>query len=263
MYRAFLSVGLAVLFVMTLSVWAEFEDDFDSYAGGSDLPLPWSLGSTNDMVVNFSGWQGSMGVFANSAGWHGSSRGTDYDPGEVCYELSLKARISSGNGLARHTWAVSNGPVNLFFEMDQNYLEIFFPGGSVPFSEDVWYEISVALCKDAPSDWQWHGSYRAWTGSAWDSWVIMGGGDLPAGFSPDTVSLGGIYAFDVGDPGNSSMDDVSFVVIDEPSSCYTAIQAGFGQASDVNEDCYVDLEDFSLVANDWMQCMHPSDPACN
>ena len=263
MLRTSLGVRVALVLLFISPAWADFEDDFEGYPAGSELPSPWSLSATDRMAVNSSGWQASRGIFANSVEWHGSSRPTGYDPCEVCYELSLKARIASANGQARHTWAVGNTTAILFFEMDHNTLEIAFPGGAVPFAEDIWYDISVAVCVDAASNWSWHSSYRPWTGLIWDAWTVMGTGDLTAGFAPETVNLGGIYAYDIGDPDNSAMDDVSFQAVVEPVSCYVAIEAGFGFAADVNEDCYVSLDDFALLAQRWLECMQPGDPACD
>ena len=263
MVRTLSCIAVTLLLLFSSGAWADFTDDFESYSAGSALPSPWSLSATNNMVVNSSGWQASKGISANSANWHGSTRPTGYDPCEVCYELSLKARISSANGLVRHTWKVGNGTANVFFEMDQNTLEIALPGGAVPFVEDVWYDISVVFCADGSSNWSWHGSYRAWTGLVWGAWTVMGTADIAAGFAPETVDLGGIYAFDIGDPDNSAMDDVSFVAVSEPVSCYVAIEAGFGLPADVNEDCYVGLDDFALIAQQWLECMQPGDPACD
>jgi hypothetical protein len=252
--RLFVIVSILLL-VTASSVKADFKDGFDSYTAGSELPAPWSISDSQKMFVNASGWQGSKGVFSGSSDWHGSSRPTGYTTANECYELTLKARISSLNGIARHTWKVGNATQSLQFEMDQNTFFIAFPGGGVPFTEDTWYEISVAFCDDGGGNWAWHGSYRAWNGQAWGDWAVMGSGDLPAGFTPEDVDLGGIYAWDEGDPDNSAMDDVAFEAVIEPVSCYAAIASGFSLDADLNEDCYVDFKDFQIIAESWMQCV--------
>jgi len=46
-------------------------------------------------------------------------------------------------------------------------------------------------------------------------------------------------------------------------SCSDVAKAGRGIQADLNYDCYVDLADFSVLANYWMRCYEPGDPDCS
>ena len=46
------------------------------------------------------------------------------------------------------------------------------------------------------------------------------------------------------------------------SSCQDMIDAGQGNIADLNEDCYVNFADFTILAKDWMRCNVPTDPNC-
>lgn len=56
-------------------------------------------------------------------------------------------------------------------------------------------------------------------------------------------------------------DGVSVVLV-VPTTCADVIAEGHGLATDLNEDCRVNLEDLALVAADWMRCVDPSDATC-
>ena len=45
-------------------------------------------------------------------------------------------------------------------------------------------------------------------------------------------------------------------------SCVEIWQAGGGMATDLNRDCYVDIEDAMIFFGKWMECYNPSDPLC-
>ncbi|MBI9019077.1 MAG: LamG domain-containing protein [Phycisphaerae bacterium] len=55
-------------------------------------------------------------------------------------------------------------------------------------------------------------------------------------------------------------DDVVITVTDP--TCQDVIDAGLLMAGDINEDCYVNLEDFALMAADWLRCNNPQDSTC-
>lgn len=64
----------------------------------------------------------------------------------------------------------------------------------------------------------------------------------------------GIYLETVG------LSEVRFFTV--PQNCAEAIADGYDSAADANLDCYVDLRDFALLSQDWLQCMDPVDTAC-
>ena len=55
---------------------------------------------------------------------------------------------------------------------------------------------------------------------------------------------------------------VRAVPLTGPDNCTEAIQAGYTLNSDLNDDCYVDLADFAVIANEWLDCILPYNPDC-
>ena len=45
--------------------------------------------------------------------------------------------------------------------------------------------------------------------------------------------------------------------------CSVVWDLGEGIGIDVNQDCYVNLIDFSMIGNQWMTCNAPGDVACD
>ena len=50
--------------------------------------------------------------------------------------------------------------------------------------------------------------------------------------------------------------------IPTPTTCQQVIDLGHGIASDLTGDCFVNLEDFGVMASDWTRCVDPSDVSC-
>ena len=48
----------------------------------------------------------------------------------------------------------------------------------------------------------------------------------------------------------------------DPQSCQEAKALGFDIASDLNDDCYVNIGDFGVLASEWLDCMDPCDVSC-
>jgi hypothetical protein len=48
----------------------------------------------------------------------------------------------------------------------------------------------------------------------------------------------------------------------DPQSCEEVLSLGLGKETDFNNDCYVNLVDFSWFTGIWMDCYDPSNPAC-
>ena len=62
------------------------------------------------------------------------------------------------------------------------------------------------------------------------------------------------------DPNNADCDFTDFLALDyRPSSCHGMWQSGFGMGSDLNRDCYVDLFDLAVLADEWLKCNDPQD----
>ena len=250
----------AVAALVVVPVNGDFVEDFESYPAGSGLPLPWSTVGSFPMVASGSeGYGGSQGAYGNSPNWHISERATNYSPLAGSYVLSWKARLSSNNGLARLTAGVGNGVSVLRFEMDQNssVMAIVWTGGSVPVVEDVWYMMTVTVSKDGVDSFSWEGSYQADGGAA----NAMGSGSFPAGWAPEKVEMQSIWAWDDQGLVVSSLDDVSFESV-APLTCSEVLEQEPGLLGDVNDDCYVNIEDIAVMAQEWMSCIDPSSEDC-
>lgn len=65
------------------------------------------------------------------------------------------------------------------------------------------------------------------------------------------------------DPENPDCDFTAFADLGyRPSSCHGIWQSGFGIDSDLNRDCYVDLLDLAVFADEWLECNDPQDGRC-
>ncbi|MBN1846643.1 MAG: LamG domain-containing protein, partial [Sedimentisphaerales bacterium] len=67
------------------------------------------------------------------------------------------------------------------------------------------------------------------------------------------------------DDGQAGLgDDIFAEVVVEVTNpgCDVVIELGYGMASDINEDCYVNLLDFAALAADWLECNNPLDDDC-
>jgi hypothetical protein len=45
------------------------------------------------------------------------------------------------------------------------------------------------------------------------------------------------------------------IPIPDPNNCQAAIAQGYGDAKDINGDCYINQADFALLAEDWLNCL--------
>ena len=52
--------------------------------------------------------------------------------------------------------------------------------------------------------------------------------------------------------------DVAFPVV--VNSCADVVAKGLNPAIDANNDCYVDLADFVMMGQSWLECSNPQDP---
>ena len=47
-----------------------------------------------------------------------------------------------------------------------------------------------------------------------------------------------------------------------PETCVEALRKGYDLSGDVNKDCYVNLVDYAMIAEDWMECNDPENDNC-
>ncbi len=76
----------------------------------------------------------------------------------------------------------------------------------------------------------------------------------------------GVYTFHVTvTDGKAGMDggifDEVVVTVTSPS-CAEVIAQGMSLATDLNRDCHVDLQDFAMMAADWVRCYNPQEAGC-
>ncbi|HBG27893.1 MAG TPA: hypothetical protein DDX75_12460 [Phycisphaerales bacterium] len=65
--------------------------------------------------------------------------------------------------------------------------------------------------------------------------------------------------------GHITRGDVwSFTTAASPEllTCNDVFAAGYGLPGDINEDCYIDLKDFAIIAYDWLACNIPDETNC-
>ena len=55
---------------------------------------------------------------------------------------------------------------------------------------------------------------------------------------------------------------VYFAKMDSPSTCVEAISMGYLLDGDCDKNCKVDLRDFALFADNWLECIDPNDEIC-
>ena len=60
-----------------------------------------------------------------------------------------------------------------------------------------------------------------------------------------------------------ALSEVRFNEFLEPENCADAIGGGYGIDTDLNNDCYLNLLDFSMFTKGWLSCMDPTDNNCD
>jgi hypothetical protein len=102
-----------------------------------------------------------------------------------------------------------------------------------------------------------------YTTVAWSDTVdAFGGADVIANYT-DTLTLNAGETVYFVNPSESSAtvtapSMVDFNLLVEKLYCEGGYISG-----DLNQDCYVNLEDFALLASDWMKCSDPANAACD
>ncbi len=71
-----------------------------------------------------------------------------------------------------------------------------------------------------------------------------------------------VNSYRVDDNGDGTYSLIVSFEIDVPVDCADVYARGFGYATDINEDCSVDLNDFALMAAEWLFCNDPLDAFC-
>lgn len=170
-----------------------------------------------------------------------------------------------------HDWGLGNGIVS--FDLLPSAL-----------SAGQSFHMSLYL---ASGDWgPWEGLYDITIDDGSGAVTTSGitGGHSPSGFdnwvtfriynwdgvSPVNVRILGTGFTPANEPsfGSSATVTLDIIAFDPyvapipPVDCDEVFEKGYGFAGDINKDCYVNLLDFALAAQQWLTCNNPEDPTC-
>ncbi len=67
-------------------------------------------------------------------------------------------------------------------------------------------------------------------------------------------------SYEIVENGNYQELQVTFFT---PENCEDVIDGGFALAGDANNDCYVNMEDLAIMADEWVTCNDPENPECD
>ena len=93
------------------------------------------------------------------------------------------------------------------------------------------------------------------------NWVYLISSSTGANFTMNHIDLfrfgqdSGIYS------GRFQIDYIAWNQ-SAPTNCAEVFAKGFGNPMDLNQDCYVDLQDYALLAANWLFCNNPADEEC-
>jgi len=225
-----LAAALSV-FLFKSPAGADFTEDFESYPSNNPLPSPWyypgRIGQNTELETtpDPSGYNGSgQGATGNTASWAESARVTDWDNGQTEFQLQWSARLLARAGaIPRLNLGIfdtmSGAGQFLYFEMNGlgNMIDIATSDGAVGqitgIQRDTWYRLTVTLTDEGGGSWSWSGDLEVDGGGSFVPAGSLGGGPLPAGFTPEAVDLNSIFAFIEGATSSemSAIDDVSFL----------------------------------------------------
>ncbi len=112
----------------------------------------------------------------------------------------------------------------------------------------------------------------------WADWTVMtdgqalSSGDIVSVYAvmqDELAALGGTNMTFDGNNGNpgfaaGNWGDGAEVTLGYASeiACWQAIDSGFGQDVDLNQDCYINMEDYAILAQDYLDCNNPLDLNC-
>ncbi len=88
--------------------------------------------------------------------------------------------------------------------------------------------------------------------------VIRASGEI-FDYTADLVDSS-FVSYEIVENGNYQELQVTFFT---PQSCEEVINGGFALAADMNNDCYVNIEDIAILASQWLSCNNPTDVECN
>lgn len=120
----------------------------------------------------------------------------------------------------------------------------FVMGGIGPtVTTNTWHEMKYVV-DDSGLDFYWDGALvmENWASITCIASIHIGGGwnTVPTGY-----------------------DDFSFVDPSVPDpTCEEVLAQGYGSPADLNSDCYVNLLDIALLAQNWLRCIDPTDVDC-
>ena len=134
-------------------------------------------------------------------------------------------------------------------------IRIIFGVTSAPGQDGVW-----AGLEPNRTDWKW---YNSLNGTDTGIWVPgrTGGEPPPSQYASlgDAVAEGGQITVWIGYGQTTFYDGLSYDLI---TPCDIIQDQGWTLTADMNNDCYVNLEDFAELAIDWLRCYEPTDPMC-
>jgi len=59
-----------------------------------------------------------------------------------------------------------------------------------------------------------------------------------------------------------TLEQADAIDLETPLNCPEMLEAGFKSATDLYEDCVINLADFAVLSGDWMKCNDPTDGGC-
>jgi hypothetical protein len=114
-----------------------------------------------------------------------------------------------------------------------------------------------------------------WTDKKWSSLEpIPGAVNLPANacrflwtenFPKDEYLGRGVYVHAIIRDNNSYLvgHDTTSNSFFVPTDCHQVWSSGLGLKEDLNRDCYLDLKDWAILAQDWLKCTDPQGQSCS
>ena len=248
-----------------------FSDDFETYSGFRTDPCtpPWTLYSNNQ-------WEGDTI-------WVETSAGAVPAPGQgTCYLLVGGFQADGGYAVVGEAWNefgnLSTGSLRAKFAVYDvigiRGLGMFVRWNPLPASEAAWPPVAAVRSNNHNLE------YYNYTSDSWtDTGLVLNENmwnvvvyELDLELNMASVRLNGeVFA---GIPIAPSAEVGAFVIrgdlhsttgIDAfpaPETCAAVLAQGYYLVGDVDDNCRVDLVDFSLFAGNWMDCIDPCDVDC-
>ena len=219
------------------------KDDMWSHPPGDGWaqPLVWAI-QLNDFAADSSGYI----VIALENGWAYTRHFSD-----------ISARIGAGGTV---DIGVNFGSAVREVEMLSNdYVVIGLANGQVhvrdplDLATDLGNSITISAAAITAMEVTSNDNVVIAAGSPGTTWVRKGSGlaSTPVGY---TGADGVLWDQQVN--GLAAVNGI-------PGNCADVRALGYGLQTDLSGDCYINLNDFALLVQQWNQCMNPEDSACN